>query len=373
MGDLKRVFILGAGFSKPAGMPLATELLPLLLDKLQLSEMRKWVDGLCRRLAWLSGSDQESNSLPLNIEQVFHYANFDVEVWRLKQQLVPLGRQDGLTPWNQGESIEIWLSYLEDALRDVISEFDNNCNLAPITRWADSINECDSVLSFNYDTLVERSLTKLGKEWNHGFFGKDECGNSVFKLHGSIDWLIAHRIENFPELDLLFDKENANRSVNDTGNIEDDCRLWKCRTREQRTDWIEGRELQCIHKKACPRTVGIAGLGAYKELHRVPGMGCVWTRGMQALYHADHAVVIGFAMSDFDAMAQLQFAEVAQKRQGEGRPLPVSVVDPYEDEASKDRFRRVFRYVDFINEKHESFDWSTLPSLSKRNVTHPDF
>ncbi len=51
MGDLKRVFILGAGFSNPAGMPLATELLPLLLDKLQLSERRKWVDDLCRRLA----------------------------------------------------------------------------------------------------------------------------------------------------------------------------------------------------------------------------------------------------------------------------------------------------------------------------------
>ena len=134
MGDLKRVFILGAGFSKPAGMPLATELLPLLLDKLELDEMRKWVDGLCRRLAWLSGSDQETNSLPLNIEQVFHYAYFDVEVWRLQQQLTEVGREDGLTPWNQGESIECWLSYLEDALRDVVSEREDNCDLTPITR-----------------------------------------------------------------------------------------------------------------------------------------------------------------------------------------------------------------------------------------------
>lgn len=30
MTDSTRVFILGAGFSKPAGMPLATEVLPML-------------------------------------------------------------------------------------------------------------------------------------------------------------------------------------------------------------------------------------------------------------------------------------------------------------------------------------------------------
>ena len=74
MGEITRVFILGAGFSKPAKMPLATELLPLLLDKLKLDEMRKWVEDLCRRLSWLSGSDQETESLRLNIEQVFYYA-----------------------------------------------------------------------------------------------------------------------------------------------------------------------------------------------------------------------------------------------------------------------------------------------------------
>ena len=113
-------------------------------------------------------------------------------------------------------------------------------------------------------------------------------------------------------------------------------------------------------KDATPSTVGIAGLGAYKELHRIPGLGCVWARGMRALYQADRAVVVGFAMSNFDAMAQMQFAEVAQKRQGDGRPLRVFVVDPCANEASKDRFRRVFRSVEFIPRKHEEFDWSSL-------------
>ena len=65
-------------------------------------------------------------------------------------------------------------------------------------------------------------------------------------------------------------------------------------------------------------------------------------------------------MSEFDAMAQIQFAEIACKRLEEGRPLPIIVIDPVADEATKERFRRVFRFVDFEYKKHEYFDWNSL-------------
>ena len=52
---------------------------------------------------------------------------------------------------------------------------------------------------------------------------------------------------------------------------------------------------------------------------------------MRALYEADCAFVVGFSMSDFDAMAQLQFAEVARQRLEESRPLNVIVIDPFLD------------------------------------------
>jgi hypothetical protein len=75
----KRVFILGAGFSKPAGMPLATELLPPILRKLEVEpddELRGWLDHLSGRLAWLSRDNCECASFKINIEQVFHYTHF---------------------------------------------------------------------------------------------------------------------------------------------------------------------------------------------------------------------------------------------------------------------------------------------------------
>jgi len=359
MAHPKRVFILGAGFSKAAGMPLATELLPSLVQKLQLGEMRDWLAGMSQRLAWLNGSAHETDSFKLNIEQVFHYAHFDIEVHRLRQHLAPVGRIDGPgTSWNVAESIEAWLSYLEDALRDVILEEEGRANPAPIVRWAETVDASDSVVTFNYDTLVERALSEVGNTWNHATGRESDLGIAVFKLHGSIDWIVAHRSECLSKLDLLFDKQNANRSDQNTGHVEDDCRLWRCRTPDQLQEWLSGRDLQLVCEDASPRTVGIAGLGTYKQLHQIPGLGRVWTRGMRALYEADRAIVVGFSMSDFDAMAQMQFAEVARKRQDESRPLNVTAIDPFASETTKDRFRRVFRTVDFVSSHHETVDWT---------------
>ena len=361
MDDLNRVFILGAGFSKAAGMPLATELLPMLNERLQLDEMREWLDDLQKRLAWLTPSERASKEFALNIEQVFHYAYSDIEAHRLKQQLAAVGRGDGPgTPWSRAESIGAWLSYLEDALRDVILRCDEESNLAPINRWAEAVSERDAVLTFNYDTLVERALAEVNKLWNHGFERDRSDGIPVFKLHGSIDWIVAHRSESFSKLDLLFDKPNANRSQRNTGHVEDDYRLWHCRSRKQLSEWLEDRDLQMVASGAAPRTVGIAGLGAYKELHQIPGLGPIWSRGMKALHQADLAIIVGFSMSDFDAIAQMQFAEVARSRWDKRNPLRVVVIDPFANETSKSRFRRVFREVEFIKEHHENVDWSSL-------------
>ena len=50
----KRVFILGAGFSKPAGMPLATDLTKCLLNDEEFdhsSDMVAWVESLRKRIS----------------------------------------------------------------------------------------------------------------------------------------------------------------------------------------------------------------------------------------------------------------------------------------------------------------------------------
>jgi hypothetical protein len=363
-------------------MPLATELLPLLKAKLDLSdEMADWLGGVSEQLEWLrrheyeprskwprflrhfsrrfAGSKREPEPFTLNIEEVFHRAYFDIEVHRLRQHLSPVGRMDGPgTPWDNAEAIGNWVSNLGQALIDVILERDEASDLTTIARWADVTNPNDAVITFNYDTLAERALANAGRTWNHGTQSNTNNGIPVYKLHGSIDWIVAHRSERFSQCDILFDKMNENRSDGNTGHVEEDCRLWRCNTSQQLKTWVEDRDLQLVPQGASPRTVGIAGLGAYKELHQIPGLGCVWTRAMRALYDADLAVVVGFSMSDFDTMAQMQFAHVARARARENRDLHIKVIDPFINQAAKDRFRRVFSSVAFIQNRHETFDWS---------------
>jgi hypothetical protein len=342
-------------------MPLATELLPLMMEQLDLDEMNRWLANLQERLVWLSGNDEAAEARSLNVEEIFHYAHFDIEQFRLRQHLEPVGRHDGPgTAWNSAEAIGAWLSYLEEALRDVIFEQTARANLAPITRWAKSVSDRDTVLTFNYDTLVERALKAQSKTWNHATRLRGESGIPVCKLHGSIDWIVAHRRVSYGKCDLLYDKPNANREEgdNNSGHVEEDYRLWRCKSHEQLGEWLTGRDLQGVPEDAAPASVGIAGLGAYKPLHHIPGLGQVWWTGMSALRQADSAVVVGFSMSDFDAMAQMQFAEISRRRATENRPHSVTVVDVEANAGLRARFERVFRDVAFVKSNHDAVDWS---------------
>lgn len=344
-------------------MPLANELLPLLARKLKVDYMMKWLADLSERVGWLSGAAGSGAGFTLNIEEVFHLAHFDIEAHRLRQHCAPVGRRDGPdTPWRQGERIETWLENLEKYLIEVIFECDERAQLEPIARWAEFVSDRDSVITFNYDTLVERALTSVRKNWNHGTPQDPKTGIPVFKLHGSVDWIVADCGSKFDSdsAALLFAKQNSNQRGGSTGHVEDDRNLYRYSTRELLRDWVGGHDdMQQRDQDGFPPTPGIAGLGAYKELHRVPGLGLIWANAMRAAYESERLIAVGFSMSDFDAMAQMQFARVAMDRAREQRQMHFVVLDPSaKDEGFQRRFGRVFRDVVFIATPHESFDWT---------------
>jgi hypothetical protein len=72
-------------------------------------------------------------------------------------------------------------------------------------------------------------------------------------------------------------------------------------------------------------------------------------------------------MSDFDTMAQMQFADVARKRQKEDRSPRVIVVDPYANKITEKRFNNVFRLVDFVYKPHQCIDWNSLLPKAQSN------
>jgi len=90
-----------------------------------------------------------------------------------------------------------------------------------IDKFSTYLNPDDAVITFNYDCLLEDSLTQQNREWYYGFAKENKTGIKILKMHGSINWAMVHRDQqnNFGYT-LLFRKEDKN--VDDHGAEEPD-------------------------------------------------------------------------------------------------------------------------------------------------------
>ncbi len=365
--DSQRVFILGAGFSKQAGMPLAAELTPLLrrtFEKYDHKEALAWLASLDERISWIKQTDGKAAPL-LNIEELFDFAYFDVLTWKMRQHLCPVGRNSGDTPHSTAKAIEAWLGYMEDDLKDVILDHQKAGlgKLDRVGRFTDLFRENDTVVTFNYDTLVEQSLSQAKKPWQYGFPLENGEGIQVLKMHGSMNWAIVLReqVGNF-KYPLLFKKEDKNRpdtTTQPTGEAEYDYALLRIPD-DKLANRIENRILQRGDKQY---HIGIAGLGRYKPLDQMPGSGRVWDNAWRALSEANEIYVVGFSLSPFDTMAQLHFAGAMCERNKNGTlPERLVLVDPSAD-SLRAGFQTVFGKrpsIEAVPERAENVDWARL-------------
>lgn len=211
----RRVFILGAGFSRPAGFPLATELTDQVLESLRKLvgddyELFEFADQIQRLHKWIT----QSQTLPaLNIEEFYEYATVYAEQLRMKQHCVTVGRGAGETPYTQANDLITWLSYLDEHLLEVLLEHENAAQLDAVERFVSTLRPNDTVVTFNYDRLIERSLNTLGLPWSFGM-NDDEPGRlRILKMHGSLDWICFARCErrNRQGMRCLFTKKDVNR------------------------------------------------------------------------------------------------------------------------------------------------------------------
>ncbi len=363
----RRAFILGAGFSKQAGMPLATDLTDYLLEKFKEYKQKDaitWFAWLKERANWIESNRVGISSL-LNIEQIFDLAWFDAELWRMEQQRCSLGRTAGDVPWQVAENIDAWLRQMEEDLRDVIWKNQKKAskNLQHIANFSQQLWENDAVLTFNYDTLLEKSLTNQNKVWQYGLPQENGSGVKILKMHGSINWFIVPRnqCENF-DYQLLFRKEDLNvtkHKAPSPDEIEWKYELIKVPD-SSLPNRIENRMLQHESKQY---VIGIAGLGSYKPISKLPGSGKVWHNAGRALYQADEIYIIGFSLSPFDSMARLHFSGVMLERSEKGNPpKKIILIDPNACEL-KVRFSSIFGQdtpIEIINKRAEQVDWSVF-------------
>ncbi|MDE2931634.1 MAG: SIR2 family protein [Chloroflexota bacterium] len=173
-----RLFVLGAGFSKPAGFPLAMELLEDVRESIRWiyregnkfeQEIQEWIDlypGTC-----------------IDLERVLAYSH--------RKHYLQLSGSD---EYFDHDSVSIVI-----ALREVQQKLiDSTPSAAPALyrQFARRLCPHDVVLTFNYDTLLEQALDEIGKQYTltpeYWLEGGDSHESrkyvDLLKLHGSIDW-----------------------------------------------------------------------------------------------------------------------------------------------------------------------------------------
>ena len=181
-----RLFILGAGFSKPAGLPLAGELLNLVREEVKdyFQTGSGWDGALEREI-------QEWTALypgqPVDLERVLAYSH-------RKHYLRLLGSDEYFAHGSRS------IVAARRAIQRILIKAVPRQIPSLYRKFAKQLSPNDVVLTFNYDTLLEQVLDEIGKlytltpEW---WLSRDlpESGQEyvdLLKLHGSVDWYDRH-------------------------------------------------------------------------------------------------------------------------------------------------------------------------------------
>jgi hypothetical protein len=201
-----RLFVLGAGFSKPAGLPLANDLLEPVLAEVRRSarvsggtKLDKSIDRYRAFLVATTGVEPER----LNFEELATY--LDHEHF--------LGLRGGDTWSEEGNEDQLMLRWGVGA---VLNRMTPAAGAIPelYIDFAQQLRRGDVVLTFNYDLLLERSLEAAGVPFRRfprrytacyetfsevdSEWGEDEV--IILKLHGSVDWVSRAQFEHYYEV-----------------------------------------------------------------------------------------------------------------------------------------------------------------------------
>lgn len=371
--NVNRVFILGAGFSKAAGMPLSNELTTKLVDTVFTRDhirddggFQWWFQDISARIKKFSGKENTKSS-NLNIEQFFECANFDADYCRIRQQECTVGRNDGETPYGRFEEIINWLHFLENQLVGVLIQYQKHADIKAIKNFSENLEHDDVILTFNYDTILETSLSEINQNWHHGFDIEDATDASIpiLKLHGSIDWWKKSREYPLDNAITLFEKTDVNRERSVEGK---DIGVGYDDTDEPEYDEILYRVSDLDGTKRCFERFtglatersfawpGLAGLGSNKSLHNLVGSGVIWKNANHTLKSAKEIYIVGWSASPFDTMARFYFCSMLYQRKIP--PSRIVVVDP--NVGDGENYKAVFGEVIPVDKRVEEVDWDEL-------------
>ena len=192
-----RVFILGAGFSKRAGVPLADEFWQIILKRCNhlWGRARMFNDDLDGYIEYRYNCDGiELTRATINFEEFLGY--LDIEHY-----LGLRGKDTWSKDGNEGQVV------VKTLIGKILSQYMPFTTDVPdlYLEFASRLQPSDYILTFNYDNLLERALDAVEKPYRlfpdryksvskySGIIDSSKDEVIILKLHGSIDWFDKKR------------------------------------------------------------------------------------------------------------------------------------------------------------------------------------
>ena len=188
-----RIFVIGAGFSRPAGLPMASELYTLVRHAIvaRHGAETKFQRDVSQYLQYcekcgITGQTEETLDLErlMSYLDIEHYLGFrGSDTWSMDGNEAQLMIRRAI-----GEVIH-WRTPAKDKLPH------------EYYRFAENLSVHDTVFTLNYDLVLERAMEAVGKPYRRfpsRFESVSEYGGTLddrteevvlLKLHGSIDWI----------------------------------------------------------------------------------------------------------------------------------------------------------------------------------------
>jgi hypothetical protein len=363
MPNKNRLIVLGAGFSRPAGFPLALDLWARIREAAAAfsPELRayKFNEDLNHYIQFRKDTDDKVLT-PEKVDFEDFMRFLDVEHY--------LGLRSGDTWSEDGNEGTVVTKFL---IGSILASHVNALQDVPdlYLQFAKRIRPRDTIITFNYDTLLERALDAVGQSYrlfSSRFKSVTEFGGIVdvnrdevviLKVHGSIDWFDRSRFERRlawheeqgapPPDDIIFSHEadlGLERLVDGPRHDTDPLR-----------NVYRAKNLKALYAKdllfmATPRILppSAAKLVYPNSMHDFwQGMG---TAG----YYNYGMAIIGFSQPVQDDYARQILYELVTNYQynwdshefGQ-KKTPLAIVDFFPDAAGEARLRERYRFVDW--------------------------
>jgi hypothetical protein len=172
----RRVFILGAGFSAAAGIPLTSALLrdAMCIFKDECNGIFQRVDGYSRDIEWQCKDEDDIDYSQISFSELCTHLEY-----------VELSEHGGGERWSDAGSREKLA--LKFYLAKSLSLATPAATEIPeiYIKFAQQLSHRDLVITFNWDCLLELALQHIGTNYTYSFRGD---GVTLAKLHGSMNW-----------------------------------------------------------------------------------------------------------------------------------------------------------------------------------------